>query len=77
MLLLSPKDLDSIAHQAQEFYPEEVCGFLIGAGCGNDDILVSRVVASNNVTKLDRTKNFEIDPELRLRLMVELRELSG
>ena len=77
MLLLSSEDLDAIIHQAQEFYPEEVCGFLIGTDCGNDDLLVSRVEASDNVTSLDRTKHFEIDPELRLRLMVELRELSG
>ena len=77
MILLSSKDLDAIISQAQQCYPEEACGFLIGSDCRNGDLQVSSVVASDNVTVLDRTKNFEIDPELRLKLMVELRESSS
>ena len=76
MLLIRPEHLDAITNQANQFYPEEVCGFLIGTDCENANLQVSRVVASDNVTALDRTKHFEINPELRLRLMVELRELS-
>jgi proteasome lid subunit RPN8/RPN11 len=74
MLLLKPEDLKQIADQAEAAYPDEACGLLLGFERVDGDIEVSRVAPSENMAAPARRDRFEIDPELRLRVMRELRQ---
>jgi len=74
MLLLKPDDLKRITDHAEADYPREACGLLLGYWRADGDIEVTRVAASKNTAPPGRTDRFEIDPELRLRLMREARE---
>ena len=76
MLLLEPKDLKLIADQAEAAYPGESCGLLLGFERADGDIEVTRVAPSENKASPARNDRFEIDPELRLRLMRELRDAA-
>ena len=74
MLLLKPDDLKRIADHAETDYPREACGLLLGFWRADGDIEVTRVAASENKATPGRNDRFEIDPELRLRLMREARD---
>ena len=76
MLLLKPQDLKEIADQAEAAYPLEACGLLVGFQRADGDIEVTRVAASRNTAEAAQHDRFEIDPELRLRLMRELRDAA-
>ena len=69
MLLLKPEDLKQIADQAEAAYPREACGLLLGFQRVDGNIEVTRVAESENKAAPARNDRFEIDPELRLRLM--------
>lgn len=71
---LKPEQLRAIERAAEEAYPEEACGLLVGRSAPGEAYRVSTVEASANVAEPPRTRRFEVDPKLRLRLERELRE---
>ena len=71
---LTPEQLRAIERAAEEAYPEEACGLLVGRSPPGEGYSVSAVEASANVAEPPRTRRFEVDPKLRLRLERALRE---
>ena len=71
---LTHEQLRAIERAAEAAYPEEACGLLVGRSAPGGGYLVSAVEASANVAEPPRTRRFEVDPKLRLRLERELRE---
>ena len=71
---LTPEQLRAIERAAEAAYPEEACGLLVGRRAPGEGCRVSAVEASANVAEPPRTKRFEVDPKLRLRLERDLRE---
>lgn len=71
---LSPAQLQAIERAAEAAYPEEACGLLVGRAETGDTWQVNAVEASANVAEPPRTRRFEVDPKLRLRLERELRD---
>ena len=71
---LAPEQLRAIERAAEEAYPEEACGLLVGRSAPGERYSVSTVEASANVAEPPRTRRFEVDPKLRLRLERALRE---
>jgi proteasome lid subunit RPN8/RPN11 len=65
--------LERIERAAEVAYPEECCGLLVGRRGAADDILVTRVAESANVTTGDARTSFEVDPRVLLALMKEFR----
>lgn len=64
--------LEIIEAKAQDRAPDEVCGLLVGHS-EPSAISIERCVISDNVTQLDQTRHFEIDPSLHIKLQKELR----
>ncbi|HER25980.1 MAG TPA: M67 family peptidase, partial [Rhodospirillales bacterium] len=52
------------------------CGLLAGTGHINGDIAVTRMEPSANLADVSRSDRFEIDPEMRFRLMREIGEFD-
>ena len=71
---LSHEQLRAIERAAEAAYPEEACGLLVGRSAPGGGYRVSAVEASVNVAEPPRTRRFEVDPKLRLRLERDLRE---
>ena len=71
---LTPEQLRAIERAAEAAYPEEACGLLVGSCAPEEGYRVSAVEASANVAEPPRTRRFEVDPKLRLRLERQLRE---
>ncbi len=70
---LTSAQLQAVEGAAEEAYPEEACGLLVGR-TGSDGLCrVSTVERSANVAEPPRTRRFEVDPRLRLRLERTLR----
>jgi proteasome lid subunit RPN8/RPN11 len=61
--------LRAVIVAAEEGYPEECCGLLIGRRSAGDAVEITATVAAANVAPGDRRRRFEIDPALRLRTM--------
>ena len=75
MLTIPQNLLDQITAAAEAAFPHECCGLIAGrSGSRSGEVLVSRVVASENVTVRKREDSFEIDPQVRFDLM---RALDG
>jgi proteasome lid subunit RPN8/RPN11 len=64
--------LKAIIDVAESAYPKECCGLLVGRDNGAGALVVTRVVASQNVTKGTGLDQFEIDPQIRFNVMREL-----
>ncbi len=71
---LTAAQLRAIEAAAEAAYPEEACGLLVGRRAADGAVRVSRVEASANVAEPPRTRRFEVDPRLRLRLERDLRD---
>ena len=71
---LTHEQLRAIERAAEAAYPEEACGLLVGRSAPGGGYRVSAVEASVNVAEPPRTRRFEVDPKLRLRLERDLRE---
>ncbi len=58
---------------AERAYPDECCGLLVGRDDPDGRIIVSRLVESRNM-RTDRAHDrFEIDPQVRIAIEIELR----
>jgi proteasome lid subunit RPN8/RPN11 len=73
VILIPRPVLKALADAAEAAYPDEACGLLVGRLRGNGEVVVSRAELSPNVADGDRSRRFEVDPVLRIRLMKELR----
>ena len=71
---LAPAQLQVIERAAEAAYPEEACGLLVGRSEHGGACRVNAVEASANVAEPPRTRRFEVDPKLRLRLERALRD---
>ncbi|NVK19124.1 MAG: M67 family metallopeptidase [Methylocystaceae bacterium] len=70
-MILSKAHYDDILNHARAAFPEECCGLIVGhTDC------VERLLPSNNISKGDKTKTFEIDPAVRFQLIRETGERS-
>ncbi|NVJ91880.1 MAG: M67 family metallopeptidase [Methylocystaceae bacterium] len=63
-MIISQNDIDRILRFTKEAHPEECCGLLVGT-----EENVSHIIPSDNVTQGDKTKTFEIDPQVRFDLI--------
>lgn len=57
---------------AEDAYPEECCGLLIGRRQETGDFTVTEAVPSPNVAGGDHADSFEVSPQLRFNLMRRL-----
>ncbi len=69
---IAPEDLARLGSAAEDAYPRECCGLLVGHGAGGD-FTVTRIEPSANVEPTGAPDRFEIDPTLRIRLQRGLR----
>lgn len=63
MLVLSARQMASIASAAEAAWPAEGCGLLIGRG--RRVVTVTRVMAADNLLKAEGNDRFELDPAVR------------
>lgn len=73
-LRLTPAQLRAIEAAAEAAYPEEACGLLVGHHAPDGGWRLGAVEPSANVAAPPRTRRFEVDPRLRLRLERTLRD---
>lgn len=72
-----PKDfLHQVEAAAVAAYPRECCGLFAGTRQDNGDIAVTRLRASANLASAERPDRFEIDPEVRFKLMRDIGEFD-
>ncbi len=74
MILIPSPALEHIVNDAEQAYPEECCGLLVGTGDPTGTVTVTRVVSSPNVAPSGKNDSFEVAPKLRFDLM---RKLEG
>lgn len=65
---IDPLLAEAIQRAAGVSYPHECCGLLTGEKSGNN-VIITGVHQSENVTSGDPTRGFEVDPKLRFDLM--------
>ncbi len=69
VILIPARQLGQITRLAEQAYPHECCGLLIGHDNGDAGLTVTRVAASRNVAEGRERDSFEVDPKLRFDLM--------
>ncbi len=79
MIRINEDQARRIRIEAEAAWPEECCGLLVGRDGDGGDVIISRLAASPNVVdtearRLNKKDSFEIDPEVRFRMM---RRLEG
>lgn len=74
MIRLTSEQLRQIADHGAAEYPNECCGLLVGDDESDGSITVVRVVPSPNVASERRADRFEVDPQIRIDLEIELRD---
>ena len=72
MILIAQTFLKVIVDAAENAYPKECCGLLVGCENGEGALFVTRVVLSKNVANRSRLDRFEVDPQVRFNVMREL-----
>lgn len=68
MITVPAQMLKQICDAAEAAYPREACGLLIGRRRAAE-IVVTRVVASDNLAPADENDSFEVDPQVRFDAM--------
>jgi len=61
--------LDAIKAQAEQAYPQECCGLLVGRLNASGFLSITRVVASANTSNANTADSFEVDPKVRFDVM--------
>ncbi len=59
-MIFTQAQIDFILNEARKATPEECCGLLVG-----NNQIVEKILPSPNVAEGDRTRRFEIDPQVR------------
>ena len=65
--------MDKIKTSAENCYPSEACGFLVGQLASPQIIEVTQVVEAKNILADESTTRFEADPKTRIMLEKETR----
>ena len=73
MILLPTTLLRRIAIAAEEAYPEECCGLLIGFRDPSGRVFITEIAESGNTAPPPRGNRFEVDPAVRFAVMRRLR----
>jgi proteasome lid subunit RPN8/RPN11 len=73
VIVLPASLLRRIARSAQEAYPEECCGLLIGFRYADGNVRVTEIAEATNVAPPPRRDRFEVDPAVRFAIMRRLR----
>ena len=73
MISIPQAFLKTIIDAAENVYPKECCGLLVGRDNGAGALMVTRVVLSKNVAEGSRLDRFEIDPQIRFDVMRQLK----
>ena len=68
--------LDEVKTSAENCYPSEACGFLVGQLTSPQIIKVTRVVEAKNILAEESATRFEADPKTRIMLEKETRGTS-
>ena len=71
----SAGQINQIGAEAEAAYPKECCGLLVGVLTGHV-YEVSRVVASPNIVETRAHDRFEVEPQVRIDLMRDLRHTN-
>ena len=71
----SAGQINQIGAEAEAAYPKECCGLLVGVLNGHV-YEVRRVVASPNIVETRARDRFEVDPQVRIDLMRDLRHTN-
>jgi len=74
VILIPAPLLKAVTDAAEAAYPTECCGLLVGRADAAASVVVTRVEASPNLSPGSGYNSFEVDPELRFRVM---RALEG
>lgn len=73
MILLPATLLRRLTSVAEEAYPEECCGLLIGFRDPSGRVCITEVAESGNTAPPPRRDRFEVDPAVRFAVMRRLR----
>ncbi|PPR62686.1 MAG: hypothetical protein CFH08_01768 [Alphaproteobacteria bacterium MarineAlpha3_Bin7] len=65
--------LDRVKISAENCYPSEACGFLVGQLASPKVVEVIRVVEAKNILAAESNTQFEADPKTRIMLEKEIR----
>ena len=74
MILLPAALIRRVEIVAEEAYPEECCGLLIGFREPDGQVRVTEIAESSNVAPPPRRDRFEVDPAMRFAVMRRLRD---
>ena len=74
MVSLTAAQLAFLADAAEQAFPAECCGLLVGTGQRN--ITVTRLIPAPNLLSADTTDRFELDPRVRFETERALRGTS-
>jgi len=74
-LSLTFQHLGQLDQHCKKCWPEEACALLVGTSKNDEDRIVNRIVLSDNIAK-DKTRFFEIDPDVRIKLERQLRNVD-
>lgn len=74
MILIPAPLLKVVVDAAEAAYPVECCGLLIGRADAAASVVVTRVEPSPNRSEGGGYDRFEVDPELRFRVMRDLED---
>ena len=72
MISLSKGSMKKLIDAAENAYPEECCGLLVGSAEYVNNQLITRIIPSPNLSSSDTRDSFEVDPKIRLELMRNL-----
>jgi proteasome lid subunit RPN8/RPN11 len=72
-VVLPAELLETMTDAAENSYPDEACGLLVGTVKPNGVVLVSSIEPAPNVATGSRSDRFEVDPRVRFALMRRLR----
>ena len=73
MIFLSAGQQKQINDHAAAAYPNECCGLLVGHDTDDGTVAVTRVIPSPNILTERARDRFEVDPQIRIDLEIELR----
>lgn len=74
MIELSAAQLARIRLIAEQSYPDEACGLLVGRDLPDGGVTVTRLVESPNIRKDRARDRFEVDPQIRISVERALRD---
>ena len=69
IISISSDQLSDIQGQAEQAYPQECCGLLVGRKQAEGFFIVTRIAPSENMSKHNTADSFEVDAQVRFDVM--------